>query len=106
MLICIEEYRVRAPNPLTEKEKAQVAAYRELRDRINRGPLYAVLGDNVKVTKQKGYKPSGRPLMDPFDGVETYSQRYQVRKKTLPKLDTRPYGIFITTLLPNLLKRV
>ena len=80
------------PKPLTQTEKAQVAAYRELKERIHKGPLYAVLRDDVRVNKQRGFRPSAPIVTDPFDGVETYSQRYREQKRTLPKLDTRSYG--------------
>ena len=74
--------------PLTEREKAEVAEYLMVRNRIRKGPLYAVLGDDARISKQRG-EPT---ITDPFDGVETYSQRYTERKRTLPKLDDHPHG--------------
>lgn len=76
----------RAP---TEKERTQVARYRALRDRIHEGPLYTILGDNVRVGK------TGTPAaahFDPFEGMPTYTQKYKRQRRRIPRLDTRPYG--------------
>ncbi len=69
---------------MTRRERLQVARYRAFRDRVHEGPLYTVLSE----TKQAGKQA------DPFEGMPTYTQKYQKRTRRLPKLDTRPYGRF------------
>lgn len=78
--------------PLSKEEKSQVAKYRALRNRIHEGPLYTVLGENVRVKKQTGYGTSSRMVTDPFEGVETWSQRYTRRKRRLPQLNDMQFG--------------
>ncbi len=85
------EYKVPTARPLTAKEKDQIAKFRRLRDSIHNGPLYTVLGDNVRVGKS-GNKPAAS--FNPFEGMPKYSQRYTKKRRTIPKLDTRPYGSF------------
>lgn len=85
------EYKVPAARPLTAKEKDQIAKFRKLRDSIHNGPLYTVLGDNIRVGKS-GNKPAAS--FNPFEGMPKYSQRYTKKRRTIPKLDTRPYGLF------------
>lgn len=84
-----------APPP-TLHEKICCQRYCALRDRIHEGPLYTVLDDNVKTVKKRKERGSPPPepgaVMDPFTGTETYSSRYMKKKKTMPKLDARPYG--------------
>ncbi|KAI9883927.1 MAG: hypothetical protein M1823_004297 [Watsoniomyces obsoletus] len=70
-----------APSYMTRRERLQVARYRTFRDRVHEGPLYTVLSET---------KHAGR-LADPFEGMPTYTQKYQKRTRRLPKLDTRPY---------------
>lgn len=84
-----QEYKPLPPKPLTKDERAQVARFRSLRDRIHEGPLYTVLGDNARVGKTT--TPAAAQF-DPFEGMPTYSQKYTKRRRKLPKLDTRPYG--------------
>ena len=85
------EYKVPTARPLTAREKDQFAKFRSLRDSIHNGPLYTVLGDNVRVGKS-GNKPAAS--FNPFEGMPKYSQRYTKKRRTIPKLDTRPYGLF------------
>ncbi|KAI9808477.1 MAG: hypothetical protein M1827_007230 [Pycnora praestabilis] len=76
------------PKPLTKSERQQVTHYRALRARVHEGPLYTVLGDNVRIGKQ------GAPVaaqVDPFEGMPTYTMKYKKKKRKVPKLDTRPY---------------
>ncbi|KAL2043721.1 hypothetical protein N7G274_003240 [Stereocaulon virgatum] len=82
------EYKVPASKPLTASEKDQVARFRSLRESIHNGPLYAILGDNVRVGKP-GNKAAAS--FNPFEGMSKYSQRYTKKRRTTPKLDTRPY---------------
>ena len=56
---------------------------------MHEGPLYAVLGDNVRVGKQGA---SASSQFDPFEGMPTYSMKYIKKRRRLPRLDTRPYG--------------
>jgi DNA-directed RNA polymerase III subunit RPC7 len=84
------EYKVPTPKPLTDSEKIQVARFRSLRESIHNGPLYTILGDNVRVGKP-GDKPAAS--FDPFAGMPKYSSRYTKKRRMIPKLDTRPYGL-------------
>ncbi|MCJ1474000.1 hypothetical protein MMC13_002656 [Lambiella insularis] len=84
-------YKVLPPKPLSKDERTQVARYRSLRDRIHEGPLYAVLGDNVRISKTENRANTAAAHFDPFEGMPTYSQRYQRKARKIPKLDTRPY---------------
>jgi DNA-directed RNA polymerase III subunit RPC7 len=77
---------------LTASEKDQVARFRSLRESIHNGPLYTILGDNVRVGKP-GNKAAA--LFNPFEGVPKYSQRYTKKRRMIPKLDTRPYGMML-----------
>lgn len=73
----------------TRVERNQIAHYRRLRNRMHEGPLYTVLGDNVRVHKPRGSSGAG---FDPFEGMPTYTQKYRRQRRKLPKLDTRPYS--------------
>ncbi|KAI9825081.1 MAG: hypothetical protein M1832_001401 [Thelocarpon impressellum] len=76
------------PKPLSRYERLQVAHYRSLRDRVHEGPLYTILGDESRVTKP------GAPtstMIDPFEGMPTYAQKYRKKTRRMPRLDTRPY---------------
>lgn len=88
-LIPAQAFQIPKPKPLTEKEKSQVAHFRKLRESIKNGPLYTVLGDNVRVGKSG---TSAAAAFNPFEGMPKYSQRYTKKKRMIPKLDTRPYG--------------
>ena len=91
------------PGPITARERTQVAHFRTLRDRIHEGPLYTVLGDsNNRVTKPGG-APS-RVLVDPFDGMPTYTQKYRKKARKIPRLDTRPYGMAADIYNPDRIK--
>ncbi|MCJ1459843.1 hypothetical protein MMC28_010222 [Mycoblastus sanguinarius] len=81
-------YLVRKPKPLEKDEKAQIARFRSLRESIHNGPLYTVLGDNARVGKRR-YRDA--EVSNPFEGMPKYSQKYTVKKREIPKLDTRPY---------------
>ena len=84
-----QETIISKPKPLTKDERMQVARFRSLRDRIHEGPLYTVLGENVRVGKTGN---TAAAHFDPFEGMPTYSQRYTRKRRRIPKLDTRPYG--------------
>lgn len=88
-LTYIQEYHPTLPKPLSKDEKIQIARFRSLRANIHEGPLYTVIGDNVRVGKPTA---SSAAVFDPFEGMPTYSQKYTKRRRRIPKLDTRPYG--------------
>lgn len=90
VLISSQSYHPPKPKPLTKDERIQVAHFRSLRNSIHEGPLYTVLGDNVRVGKT-GYTPTAANF-DPFEGMPTYSKKYTKQRRRIPKLDTRPYG--------------
>ncbi|KAL0265308.1 DNA-directed RNA polymerase III subunit C31 [Diplodia seriata] len=85
-----------APPPRRE-EKIAVARYRALRERIHEGPLYTVLGDHSRVTK-RGAVASSAVVIDPFEGMPTYGQKYKKQRRKIPRLDTRPY---VLRFFPN-----
>lgn len=87
-----QAYKVSTPKPLTENEKIQIARYRSLRESIHNGPLYTILGENVRVTKpgERPNKPAAS--FNAFEGMPKYSHRYTKKRRMIPKLDTRPYG--------------
>ena len=67
---------------------------------MRQGPYYAVLGDDSRVTKSLG---TGRtapaaPQFDPFEGMETYGQRYLQKKRRAPRLDPKK---FVIDLFPS-----
>ncbi|GME63562.1 putative DNA-directed RNA polymerase III subunit rpc7 protein [Neofusicoccum parvum] len=78
-----------APPPRRD-EKLAVARYRALRERIHEGPLYTVLGDHSRVTKPRAHASSA-VVLDPFEGMPTYGQKYKKQRRKIPRLDTRPY---------------
>lgn len=88
----IQKYKVTTPKPPTETETIQIARFRALRESIHNGPLYTILGENVRVTKpgEKPNKPAAS--FNAFEGMPKYSQRYTKKSRMIPKLDTRPYG--------------
>lgn len=80
-----------APPPRRD-EKIAVARYRALRERIHEGPLYTVLGDHSRVSK-RGAAASSAVVLDPFEGMPTYGQKYKKQRRKIPRLDTRPYSM-------------
>ena len=74
---------------LTPREQLQVDYYRDLRERYHEGPYYSVL-DAASSSAKKG--SAARANYDPFHGMPSYSGRYQKKKRTLPKLQGRPYS--------------
>ncbi|KAL8914991.1 MAG: hypothetical protein Q9171_000431 [Xanthocarpia ochracea] len=94
-------YKPSLPAPLSETEKAQVAAFRALRSRIHEGPFYTILDSNARVGKTA---KSSAANFDPFEGMPTYSQKYIKKRRRLPKLNARPYVLkyFPKELWPTL----
>jgi len=80
---------VPVPDPPRREERAQVARYRALRDRTHEGPLYTVRGDNVRIGKSA---PSRTAAFNPFDSMQTFTDKYRKKRRSAPRLDTRPYG--------------
>lgn len=74
---------------LTPREQLQVDLYRSLRERFHEGPYYSVL-DAASSSAKKG--SAARANYNPFHGMPSYSGRYQKKKRTLPKLQGRPYS--------------
>ncbi len=85
----VQKYDPPPPRPLTRNERLEIAHLRSFRERMHEGPLYTVLGDNVRVGKQGSIASA---QFDPFEGMPTYSMKYKKKRRRLPKLDTRPYG--------------
>ncbi|KAI4172365.1 MAG: hypothetical protein LQ343_003624 [Gyalolechia ehrenbergii] len=96
-------YKPTPPAPLSNAEKAQVAAFRSLRARIHEGPFYTTLDNDARVGKNKTVKASAATF-DPFEGMPTYSQKYMKKRRRLPKLSARPYVLkyFPKELWPTL----
>lgn len=80
---------VPVPDPPRREERMQVARYRGLRDRTHEGPLYTVRGDNVRIGK---FAPSRTATFDPFDSMPAFTDKYRKKRRSAPRLDTRPYG--------------
>ncbi|OJJ87329.1 DNA-directed RNA polymerase III subunit C31 [Aspergillus glaucus CBS 516.65] len=82
------KYNVTRAMLLTPREQLQVDYYRDLRERYHEGPYYSVL-DAASSSAKKG--SAARVNFDPFHGMPSYSGKYQKKKRTLPKLQGRPY---------------
>lgn len=74
---------------LNAREQRQVDRYRQLREQFHEGPYYSVL-DAASSSAKKG--SAARANYDPFHGMPSYSGRYQKKKRTIPKLQGRPYS--------------
>ncbi|KAI9709626.1 MAG: hypothetical protein M1812_007675 [Candelaria pacifica] len=83
------ENRLIPQKPLTKSERQQIAHYRRLRARVHEGPLYTVLGDNVRVGKTQALSAAAQ--RDPFESMPRYSDKYKKKTRRIPRLDTRPY---------------
>ena len=66
----------------------------EYREKIHKGPMYSVLGENYRVTKP-GERPS-KPAasFNAFEGMPRYSQRFSKLEQNIPKLKIRLFGSF------------
>jgi len=94
-------YSIPIPAPLTEKEKREIAHYRNLRDQIHQGPLYTKARklDSCIPAKTYGedqynnqYGTKSAADIDPFVGVPTYSMKYDQKKRVIPQLSGRPFN--------------
>ena len=91
-----QDMKIIVPRSLSRIEKLQVSRYRTLRDQIHQGPLYTVLGDNGRISKQGG--KLSKAQIDPFNGVQTYTMKYRRQTRRIPRLDGRPYGSLIPSM--------
>ncbi|KAJ9206413.1 DNA-directed RNA polymerase III, subunit Rpc31 [Paecilomyces variotii] len=82
------KYTVPLARMLSAREQSQVNLYRELRERFHEGPYYSVLGGSGTAAKKGS---AARVHFDPFHGMPSYSEKYQKKKRTLPRLQGRPY---------------
>lgn len=69
----------------------QVDLYRTLRERFHDGPYYSILG----ASSGTGYTTNSKANFDPFNGMPSYSGKYQKKKRLVPRVQGRPYGEFI-----------
>jgi hypothetical protein len=67
----------------TPRERAVVAKYIDFRNKMRNGPLYTVLGTNVRVKKR--YSAATTIGINPFHRT-TYSHRYRRTDRTAPDL--------------------
>ena len=88
-----QKYTVPCVKKLSQIERKEVDHYRSLREKIHDGPFYTVLAGSLC---GKQGTPS-RAQFDPFQGMATYGQKYLKETRTLPKLNSRPYGASIPT---------
>lgn len=86
-----QKYQFPQARPLSTREQAQVDAYRALREKFHEGPDYSVL-EVASSAARKG--DQNRALFDPFNGMPSYSGRYQRKKRTIPDLRRRGFGWF------------
>jgi len=90
----IEFPRVR---PATAFEKASVARFRALRRRIHEGPFYTgSLGDvgmgvSLGLSGRAAADDKRKRDFDPFEDMPTYTHKYKVQARKLPRFDTRQY---------------
>ncbi|QKX60952.1 uncharacterized protein TRUGW13939_08098 [Talaromyces rugulosus] len=82
------EYELPRAGILQIRERGEVDHYRALRENFHNGPYYAVV-NAASTTAKKGTKE--RAQFDPFHGMESYSTRYQKRKRTIPNISDREY---------------
>ncbi|KAL4980177.1 DNA-directed RNA polymerase III subunit Rpc31-domain-containing protein [Aspergillus desertorum] len=98
------KYHIPRPRPLSAREQTQVDLYRTLRERFHDGPYYSILGVSAGVA---GYTGSSKANFDPFNGMQSYSGKYQKKKRLVPKIQGRPYVMKFfprelwTTIQPN-----
>ncbi|KAL5043918.1 DNA-directed RNA polymerase III, subunit Rpc31 [Aspergillus fruticulosus] len=98
------KYNIPRPRPLSAREQTQVDLYRSLRERFHDGPYYSILGVSAGAA---GYTGSSKANFDPFNGMQSYSGKYQKKKRLVPKIQGRPYVMKFfprelwTTIQPN-----
>ncbi|PWY70272.1 III, C31 subunit of DNA-directed RNA polymerase [Aspergillus heteromorphus CBS 117.55] len=82
------KYTVPRGRPLTAQEQLQVDLYRSLRERIHDGPYYSILDGATSAAKKDS---AARANFDPFHGMQSYSGKYQKKKRALPRILGRQY---------------
>ncbi|KAL3474544.1 DNA-directed RNA polymerase III, subunit Rpc31 [Aspergillus californicus] len=82
------KYAVPRARPLSDREQVQVDLYRTLRERFHDGPYYSILGVG---SGANGYTGSAKANFDPFNGMPSYSGKYQKKKRLIPRIQGRPY---------------
>lgn len=83
--------------PPSHEERRIVNHFRTLRSRIHDGPFYTILDSTARISKSGRRSPAAAHF-NPFEGAQTYSQRFVKKKNTLPRLSTRP---FVKDLFPR-----
>ena len=87
-----QKVTVQQPKPLSNTEQNQVNHFLALRRRIHDSPIYAVIGNTSQIERYASFRAA---QIDPFEGLPTYSSIYKKKKRTVPQLDTRSYGMQI-----------
>ena len=92
------EYHPSRPASITNAEKRSIVYYRQLRDEIQNGPFYTILDHDSdgNVAKSMPLQRKKRPAsetIDPFNSMPKWSQRYTQKRRVLPDLTTRSYGM-------------
>ncbi|KAJ0415965.1 DNA-directed RNA polymerase III, subunit Rpc31 [Aspergillus carlsbadensis] len=82
------KYTIPRARPISDREQVQVNLYRTLRERFHDGPYYSILGVS---SGSNGYTASSKANFDPFNGMPSYSGKYQKKKRLVPRLQGRPY---------------
>lgn len=90
-----QPYDTPTAEPLQTRERSEVDRYRALRDRFQNGPYYAAV-NAASTSAKKG--TAERAEFDPFNGMPSYSSRYQKRKRTVPKISGREYSESLSLL--------
>ena len=75
--------------PLDDREQNQVDRYRSLREQFHEGPDYSVLDVAASAARKDS---AARAHFDPFYGMPSYSDRYQRKKRMVPKIQGRYFG--------------
>lgn len=86
-----QKYTVPHARLLSPREQIQVDYYRQLRERFNEGPDYAV---RYAVTATARRDTPARANFDPFHGMPSYSGRYQKKQRTVPRVQGRSFSGF------------
>ena len=95
------QYHPSRPASITTAEKRSIAHYRQIRDDIQNGPFYTIL-DQARhgiVAKSMPVQRKKRPAtesIDPFNSMPKWSQRYTKKRRVLPDLTTRSYGMTLS----------
>lgn len=92
------EYHPSRPWSITNAEKRSITHYRQLRDEIQNGPFYTILdqdsdGNVAKHIPLQRKKRSATAPIDPFNSMPKWSQRYTKKRRVLPDLTARSYGM-------------